>query len=132
MPDSECGEVTFFSAVLEEEFEKIGLKSFGTLRIDWRNEEIIEDSFDDKENLIEFILKFLSNKNKNDMLNVVWDDGSLLDVKINIECLIRNLSAIYNETYSFWIIDANYKWIIECYNGYEVAIKEHTDQPKAP
>jgi len=123
--DITCNNVTFFKGNLEEELKKLNLKPFGTKRIDWDYEEIFSDYYADEDNLLVKILEFLSSKNKKDIVYLYWDNGIILDVKMEIECLTEHLDDIYNETFTFWIIDSDYQWIIEYYNHYEVVIKEY-------
>jgi len=82
------------------------------------------DCYSDEDDLPKCIVNFLSKKNDNDIVYIYWDDGSILDVKLQINCLKKCLDDICDETFSFWIIDAHKKWIIEYYNGYEVVIKD--------
>jgi len=120
----DCKEISFFQSDLEVEFEKLNLKIFGTLRIDWEDEEISADCYADENDLLECILKFVAIKDEEDEVHIYWDDGSVLDVKIKIKYLKKCLADICNESNSFWIIDTQKKWIIEYYNSYEVVIKK--------
>jgi len=123
-----CKEISFFQSDLEEEFKKLNLKVFGTLRIDWEDEEILADCYADENDLLECILKFVAIKDEEDEVHIYWDDGSVLDVKIKIKYLKKCLADICNESNSFWIIDTQKKWIIEYYNSYEVVIKNENDK----
>lgn len=113
--------LSFFVSDLGAEFTKFNLKPLGGTRIDWNEQGDLKRYNVDEHDLLLKIDNFLSDKDE--MVNVYWDDGSVFDMKADVKFVRKYLDRIDEETFTYWIASSSYKWIIESYNGIEVVIK---------